>query len=151
MAGRGPAPKQAHLRQRTNKKAGASMLQLVADDGKKAPKIPNPDGREWHPLTLAAWAHAWASPMAPQWLETDTDALGRLAILWDTFYREPDTKTMAEIRQQEARFGLSPLDRSRLQWEISRGDAAEKQQERRQMAPRKTGTLDPRQALMAVK
>lgn len=150
MAGRGPAPKPAHLRQRTNRKAGSSVLQLVAND-KKAPTIPNPDGRDWHPLTVKAWTHAWASPMAPQWIETDTDALGRLALLWDEFYKAPDTKTMAEIRQQEARFGLSPLDRSRLQWEISRGDAAEKQQERRQMSPRRTGTADPRAALMAAK
>jgi hypothetical protein len=69
----------------------------------------------WHPLTVAAWVTAWGSPMASQWLETDADALGRLALLWDAFYTRPDTK-MLEIRLQESRFGLSPLARSRLQW-----------------------------------
>src|SRR5688572_16253184 len=70
--------------------------------------------------------HAWASPMATQWLETDIDALGRLALLWDEFYRKPTALLMAEIRLQEGRFGLSPLDRSRLQWEVARGAEAEK-------------------------
>src|SRR5688572_5715888 len=116
----GPPPKPSNLRQRTNRKAGsASITEIVALQDSEAPGIPNPDARVWHPLTLAAWAHAWASPMASQWLETDVDALGRWAILLDEFYKAPqDAKIMAEIRLQEQRFGLSPLDRSRLQWEV---------------------------------
>jgi hypothetical protein len=55
------------------------------------------------------------------------DALGRLALLWDEFYKKPNAQLMAEIRLQESRFGLSPLDRSRLQWEIKRGEDAERQ------------------------
>jgi hypothetical protein len=71
-----------------------------------------------------------------------------LALLWDEFYKSPDIKTMAEIRQQEQRFGLSPLDRSRLQWEVAKvADVERKQQQR---AGKKTGT-DPRAILMAVK
>lgn len=145
MAGIGPAPKPAHLRQRTNKKAGGATL--VAPDAPSVPDIPNPDAREWHPLTVVAWQHAWASPMATQWLETDVDGLGRLAIAWDDFYKTQKIADLAEIRLQEQRFGLSPLDRSRLQWEVSRAEGAEA---RRPPAPRRTGT-DPRRALMAVK
>jgi hypothetical protein len=122
---------------------------LTAPESPEVPAIPNPDGRTWHSLTLVAWEHAWSSPMASQWLETDVDALGRLALLWDEFYMAPDTKTMAEIRLQEQRFGLSPLDRSRLQWEVSRAEEAEHKQARRQPV-RHTGT-DPRSILMAVK
>lgn len=150
MAGIGPPPKPAHLRQRTNKKAGASVIPITASGASDAPEIPNPDGREWHRLTIAAWEHAWASPMASQWLETDIDALGRLALLWDALYNG-SILAMAEIRLQEQRFGLSPLDRSRLQWEVAKGSAAEQQQERRQMSPKRTGTNDPRRGLMAVK
>lgn len=128
MAGRGPAPKPAHLRQRTNQKVGKATL--AAPKSPEVPPIPNPDGREWHQLTLTGWQHAWESPMSTQWLETDVDALGRLALLWDEFYKKPDAKVMAEIRLQESRFGLSPLDRSRLQWEIAKGTEAE-----RRMAP----------------
>lgn len=145
MAGMGPPPKPAHLRARTNKKAGSAEITAPAQP--KIPSIPNPDQRAWHPLTLRAWHHAWSSPMSSQWLETDVDALGRLALLWDACYREPDgaAKVMAEIRLQEQRFGLSPLDRSRLQWEISRSDEAEQKNDRRRESQRKrTGTHDPR-------
>lgn len=91
--------------------------------------------------------------MASQWLDTDIDALGRLALLWDEFYKSPsDSKVMAEIRLQEQRFGLSPLDRSRLQWEIGRGDEAEQKAARRADVSRKrTGTNDPRHLLTVVK
>src|SRR5688572_31061384 len=127
MGGMGPPPKPAHLRQRTNKKAGAGTIS--APDKPEIPVIPNPDGRTWHKLTKEAWQHAWSSPMASQWLGTDIDALGRLALLWDELYKSPsDSKVMAEIRLQEQRFGLSPLDRSRLQWEVSRADDAELKQ-----------------------
>src|SRR5688572_6962127 len=118
MAGRGPAPKPAHLRQRTNKKSTSATLE--APSSPDIPVMPNPDGRKWHDLTVNAWKHAWSSPMAGQWLETDADALGRIAILWDDFYKKPSADALKEIRLQSALFGLSPLDRSRLQWEVSR-------------------------------
>jgi hypothetical protein len=140
----GPAPKPAHLRQRTNKKAGFATLQ--APESPEIPQIPNPDRREWHPLTLAAWQHAWESPMASQWLDTDVDAMGRLALLWDALYHGAIT-VLAEIRLQEQRFGLSPLDRSRLQWEVSRAEEVER---RRPKPVTRTGTVDPRGILMPV-
>lgn len=148
MAGRGPAPKPANLRQRTNKKAGHATIE--APENPDVPVIPNPDGRTWHPMTLASWARAWESPMATQWLPTDVDGLARLAVLWDEFAKEPKVTTLAEIRQQESRFGLSPLDRSRLQWEVARGEEAEKKRTRPQPV-RRTGTHDPRAILMQVK
>jgi hypothetical protein len=86
--------------------------------------------------------------MASQWLETDADALGRLAILWNQFYEKPDAKVMAEIRLQEQRFGLSPLDRSRLAWEIGRAEDVG----RKQSAPSiPRAGRDPRRLLTAVK
>ena len=143
----GPPPKPAHLRQRTNKKSTHATLEMPISP--KIPPIPNPDQRTWHRLTKVAWGHAWRSPMASQWLETDVDALGRLAVLWDTFYTDGGIQVMAEIRLQEQRFGLSPLDRSRLQWEVNRGEEAERRRERPKLA-RRTGT-DPRSILMAIK
>lgn len=143
MAGMGPPPKPSHLRQRTNRKPGAA--QLVAPEDAEIPPIPNPDNREWHPLTLAAWQHAWESPMASQWLETDVDALGRLALLWDALYHGAVT-ALPEIRLQEQRFGLSPLDRSRLQWEVSRAEEAD----RRRPKAKPRGGSDPRGILMPV-
>lgn len=63
--------------------------------------------------------------MRERWLETDEDALGRLAILWDVYYKG-DVDVLGEIRLQEQRFGITPLDRSRLNWELVRGDEAQK-------------------------
>lgn len=149
MAGRGPAPKPAHLRQRRNKKVGAS--EIVAPLDPNVPPLPNPDGRVWHPLTLEEWGKWWRSEMASKWLSTDVAGLAMLAVLYDNFYKEPgDIKALQEIRLQRQAFGLTPLDRSRLQWEVSRGEEAERKRQRPQPA-RRTGTADPRAILMAVK
>lgn len=148
----GPPPKPAHLRQRTNRKSTATVLALVEPGAAKAaPEIPNPDARDWHPLTMKSWKHAWRSPMASQWLETDFDALGRLALLWDEFYKRPNADALKEIRLQSALFGLSPLDRSRLQWEVSRSESEALKHERRvETSQKRTGRHDPRHALMAI-
>lgn len=150
MAGRGPAPKPSHLRQRTNKKAGATLLSLAPSRARDIPEIPNPDGREWHPLTVVQWANAWRSPMASQWLETDFDGLARLARLWDDYNKTGALDCIKEIRLQGQAFGLTPLDRSRLQWEVARSTEAEDKQRRRSSAPSRMGG-DPRSVLSAVK
>lgn len=147
MAGRGPAPKPAHLRARTNRKPGAATIE--APDKPKVPALPDA-GRVWHALTRAWWGRVWTSAMAGQYLPSDVDGLGRLAILVDAFYEKPGPMLLAEIRLQEQRFGLSPLDRSRLQWEIARGEEAEKKRPAAP-APKRTGTHDPRRLLRAVK
>lgn len=149
MAGRGPAPKPAYLRQRTNRKPGAAALPaLPARAGARVPELPA--GFAWHSLTLGWWKHVWTSPMAGEYLPSDVDGLGRVALLVDAFYREQKPALLAEIRLQESRFGLSPLDRSRLQWEIERGDEADRKlRQRAQPAKRVSG--DPRALLRAVK
>lgn len=143
----GPAPKPAHLRQRTNKKAGCALLEAPSSR-RRVPAIPNPDGRVWHRETLIAWRHALTSPMASQWIETDIDALGRLFCVIDEFYKAPSADALKEIRLQSALFGLSPLDRSRLQWEVRR---AEEEPKRKAPTPFVGRGRDPRSVLMAVK
>lgn len=144
----GPAPKPAHLRQRTNRKAGAATLE--APEKPTIPKLDNPDGRKWHRLTRAWWRRVWESPMASEYLETDVDGLGRLAILIDVFYQTNDPKLMAEIRLQEARFGLSPVDRSRLQWEVERGEEADARRRKSRPAAQAADDEDPRSRLRVV-
>jgi hypothetical protein len=61
-------------------------------------------------------------------------------------------EAVKEIRLQEPRFGLTPLDRRRLQWEVERGEEAATRTETRR-APRpasKSGHKDPRDVLKAV-
>lgn len=144
MGGRGPAPKPAHLRQRTNRKAGATVLRAVAAG--PGPDIPNPDGRTWHPLTAGWWSKVWQSPMAAQYLPSDIDGLGRLAVAVDAFNLTGRAELLSEIRLQEARFVLSPLDRSRLQWEMAPAEATD----RPATAPQAGRTRDPRKLLRAV-
>jgi hypothetical protein len=67
--------------------------------------------------------------MAAVWLEADVPGLVRLAELVDLGHREGATPltVLAEIRALEDRYGLSPLARRRLQWEIDQaGGATEK-------------------------
>ena len=156
MAGRGPAPKPAHLRQRRNKKAGATTLTPPPEgERRRPPTLPNPDGRKWHRLTRAWWRRVWASPMASEYLETDVDGLGRLAVLVDDFHKAESAKErkelLQEIRLQEARFGLSPVDRSRLQWEIAKGDeASRRRQPPRPVEEPQEPARDPRAVLRVV-
>lgn len=119
------------------------MLEAPTDP--KVPPIPNPDAREWHPLTRVAWQHAWESPMSTQWLDTDVDGLARLAVLWDNFYKTGHIDYIKEIRLQGAAFGLTPLDRSRLQWEVARGDDAAKKLARPESKAQRMS--DPRKIL----
>lgn len=154
MGGKGPAPKPASIRQRRNKKAGATQLPANEDAKKKIPPLQNPDKRKFHRLTRAWWKRVWESPMANEYLDTDIDGLARLAILVDNYYQNPMAKNakemMGEIRLQEARFGLSPVDRSRLQWEVMKGEEAERKRKPPQMQHKKA-EKDPRGILGVVK
>ena len=58
----------------------------------------------------------WHSPMAAEFLEADRHALVRLAVLIDAFWNEPSKELAAEIRLEQQAFGLTPIDRRRLQW-----------------------------------
>ena len=57
--------------------------------------------------------------MAAAWVDADVPGLVRLTRLVDLTARGDDrAQVLSEIRQLEDRFGLSPLARRRLQWEI---------------------------------
>jgi hypothetical protein len=63
--------------------------------------------------------------MAAVWLEADVPALVRLAALVDLADSgDMAPQVLAEIRQLEDRFGLSPLARRRLQWELEQAASA---------------------------
>jgi hypothetical protein len=152
---KGRMPKPAHMRQNRTKKAGATTLPNPDSDQAERGKVPalqNPDKRKFHRLTRAWWKHVWESPMAGEFLPTDIDGLARLALLVDDYYKFPfkGKELLSEIRLQEARFGLSPVDRSRLQWEISKGEEAERKRKppKSQHDP---SSIDPRGILGVVK
>lgn len=78
-----------------------------------------------------------------------------MAVLVDDFYRCGDMKLraglMVEIRMQEQRYGLSAIDRRRLQWEVAKGEEAERSRKPREPeAPRPERVADPRSVLKSV-
>lgn len=119
---RGPKPKAPELRQRRNKATTAATLHVPAEPIEKPETVkrapPLPGGTMWHKQTRAWWKDVWASPMAKEFLQADRHALVRLAVLVNDFWMKPSAALAAEIRQQESRFGLTPIDRHRLQWRV---------------------------------
>jgi len=145
MAGRRPKPPEQ--RQRRNRAATAAELPGEAEaKRRRAPSLPSKDDGEWHELTRAWWRAVWRSPMAKKFLEADRHGLYRLAALIDAFWSTPTTALAAEIRLEEARFGLSPMDRHRLQWQI----VPDQKPKRNPAKEGPTDDADPRAALRLV-
>ena len=158
MAGRGPPPKPSALRQRRNKTStNASLPSAEEAAANEVPDLfPRDDGMPWHPMVIEWWESVWRSPMASEYL--DADMKGGLYLLadlhqarWHAESRSGLIEASREIRLQEVRFGLSPVDRRRLQWEVARGEEAERK--RRSPAPKAVSKEvggDPRSALKAI-
>lgn len=140
-----PLPKHPSVRRRRNKSTSAATLTLVHDV--EAPELP--DTVTWLPATLDWWRDVWASPMAPEYDDSDRHGLFILALLVNAFWTEPTKELAGEIRLQRQAFGLSPLDRRRLEWEVERGESAsEKREQRRTVSkPRAVPKVDPRRML----
>ena len=131
MGVRGPIPKPAEERVRRNKPPEKTSLEPRRGP---APDLGFVDASE---STVEWWATVWASPMASAWLPSDVPVLRRLAVLLEAVMVEPKMGLLQEIRHLEDRFGLSPLARTRLQWEPERevsavqpGEAARAQSDR---------------------
>jgi hypothetical protein len=162
MAGRGPAPKPPGLRQRTNRKPSAAVIS--ANPELKAPRLPKhpgaDEGQDWHPQVKAWWKDYWASPMAAECVESDRHGLFVLALMTDDFWStaNPSTrvKLAAEIRLSGQRYGTSPLDRNRLDWQVEEtAERKERGQRRREATEPKPApapdATDPRAVLRSVK
>ncbi len=155
---KGPAPKPAGLRQRHNRTSTRSLL--PAEDATaevEIPALPPIRGRQkWHVMVLQWWEAVWRSPMAGEYLMADREALFLLARLHQDFWTAKDGRSRqgfaAEIRQQGVRFGLSPIDRRRLQWEVEKGEQAADQTEtrKRRKEVAKAERSDPRDVLKVV-
>lgn len=112
-----PKPPGARMRRNADQ---PKWRQLDATAPKpKAPTLPTKKPA-WLKLTRDWWAAIWASPMATVWLPSDIPTLVRLARIVEADNRgDAAAGMLAEARQLEDRFGLSPLSRRRLQWEVA--------------------------------
>lgn len=146
-----PMPKRNPARRNKS----TTQATLTRDHDVKAPALPRrARGKTpWHTQTKAWWAEIWSSPMAPEFEHSDTHGLFILAELVDAFWHEPSKELASEIRLQRMAFGLTPLDRRRLQWEIEHTeDAQERGRKRRAAAepPVVDPAADPRSKLNLV-
>ena len=142
----GPTPKEPALRQRRNKSTTRAKLSAELEPRKRAPSLPRRIGEDWHPMTKRWWKDIWHSPMASEYLKADEHALYRLAALVDKFWNNPNKELAAEIRLEQQAFGLTPLDRRRLEWSIEQAETA-KSRSRAKPTKRKKDQTDPRDVL----
>ena len=137
----GPTPKAPGQRRRRNATPGARVL---STEVVPAPISLPVELVDLHPLVLEFWRDITQSPMANEWDRSDLHGLIMLADLYNAYWNCPPekltTKAMlaAEIRLQRQAYGLSPIDRRRLAWEIERAEQAQDARARR-----KAGTTAP--------
>lgn len=135
-----PLPKAPGTRARRNRASTSATIK--SDPGLRAPRLPQhpraDDGGDWHAMVREWWKDIWKSPMAPEFDSSDKHGLFVLACLHDDFWSTTSPRVRAEIgaeiRLQGIRFGLSPIDRRRLQWEIERTEDAQQRGRRRRGA-----------------
>lgn len=153
----GPPPKDPAIRQRTNK---SSTRALLTDNPERKIRKPSlfkrldADGKiiAWHEMTRRWWRDVWRSPMAGEYLQADHHGLYRLAELVNLFWCEPSAGLAAEIRLQQQSFGLTPLDRRRLEWTVEQAEGAKDRGKKREQPERPAATgEDPRKMLTMVK
>ena len=114
MGGRTPKPRG------TQRKKGSAQGAELPAEGRRGPVPELPRADEFLASTRDWWEGTWRSPMATVYQEADVPTLVRLARFIDLEARgQADGIVRTEIRQLEDRFGLSPLARRRLQWEIA--------------------------------
>lgn len=109
--------------------------------------------RSWHPSVVRWWQRIWRSPMAAEYLEADEEDLYMLAELRQDFAEARSgaerSRLATEIRLQGLRFGLSPIDRRRLEWEVAKADEA-KEKRSRKREKRPDPKKDPRSQIRAM-
>jgi len=113
----------------------------------RLPRCPNDPGR-WHDQAKRWWKEVWESPMRVQYTWGDIPALVRLATLVDWYWKTGKLDVAKEIRLLEREFGLTPLSRRRLEWQIVQTeDAIETFREKQAKRPRVVNGGDPREVL----
>lgn len=128
----GPVPKKAEMRQRRNKSASRAVLPAEAQPIQKKPALPPTkgwDGEGWHFMAKRWWDDVWSSPMRWEFLRGDLPALFRLVLLVDRFWKGGSLAIAKEIRLLEREFGLTPLARRRLEWQVAQAEEAKDKHE----------------------
>lgn len=148
-----PPLKPSSLRQRRNRVSTAATLPAAGTvEHAEAPPLParGKDVTPWHPETVVYWELAWRSEMVGEWLESDVPRLVMVFKMIDRF-NYGEISLAAEIRLQSQCFGLTPIDRRRLQWEVGKVEDAERRRPKPGIVPQPTRRNDPRKGLALVR
>jgi hypothetical protein len=131
-------PKHPSVRSRVNKSSTRATLTERDPETVEIPDLPlRLDGTRdeivWDDHTVDWWVAIWSSPMSSEYHSSDIHGLYVLAQLIDNFWTDPDHQTSiaAEIRLARKDFGLTPLDRRRLEWNIESAEKARDEGEKR--------------------
>ena len=140
----GPTAMDPTKRQRGNKTSTKATLQERDPDTIKIPPLPEPEdyigsafpaGHElyqearWNGAVVRWWQEIWSSPMSSEFTESDMHGL----YLGCTYLHQmlnplnkATEKTAYAMRFEgvQKNFGLNPMARRSLQWEIARGEEA---------------------------
>jgi hypothetical protein len=157
-----PGPNAKHPSVRARRNTTSTKAKLRAQPKPAVP--PLPEDTEWHSRVKDWWQRVWSSPMRGEWADADLDGLYRGALLMQRLWSPDkdgnyvDTKDMkalsAELRLLEAQFGLTPMSRRSLQWELPGEDDEQPAGAAKKAAPRKRAAkkaADPRAAFQVVK
>jgi hypothetical protein len=159
----GPAPKHHSVRARRNKTGSSrAVLTEPEPDEVEIPELPpmrlaeerytDEDGKRqarmvevpWRLETREWWEDIFSSPMAGEFHLSDRHGLLRLACLIDEFWMRPTVALSGEIRLTQKDYGLTPLDRRRLEWTIASAEKATDEGQKRNAPVRDDDGPDPR-------
>lgn len=113
-------PKDPKTRQRRNLRSTAAVVSA-------SPAVRPAPVESWHANTKTWWTVIWASPISDEWVDADVPGLVALAQLVDDFWTADASergRRHAEVRMASMQFGLTPMSRRQLQWEVRRVEAA---------------------------
>lgn len=145
----GPLPKHPELRQRRNKSASRAILPAESSPITSRPRLPaNPDEEGWHPMAKRWWRDVWDSPVRHEFMRADLGSLFRLVDMVDAYWKSRSLALAKEIRMMEREFGLTPMARRRLEWQVAQSEEAkDKHQVRRARRARVVSGDDAREVL----
>lgn len=124
MPGRGPMPKPAGKRARTN--SDPMGIKLVTSEPVPQPPLPDfmPDGDPWPEQTRMWWEMWGRDPLAADFRFTDWSELMDCAVVHGQFWAG-DIKQASELRLRTAKFGATAEDRARLRIQYAAADEAD--------------------------
>lgn len=140
MAGRGPAPKDASKRARTN--VDPAALRVYTAEPVQQPELPEFDvqvevGGEmisttfsWPEATRRWWATWGAEPLAQDFTATDWDFLLDTALIHAKVWGAGELKLLPELRLRVAKMGATGEDRARLRITYAAADEADEKRSR---------------------